>query len=215
MDPSPLIIGITGAIGSGKSVFGELLAKRGVAILDADRIAREVVAKGQPALEEIRARFGEEVIDPSSGELNRKLLGKIVFESKMKRLELEAILHPKIRSSFLRQLDALKQHPKPAPWIIGYVVPLLFESGFNYREIQKVVVVSAPRELCTARVMQRDHCSREDAEARIDAQLPIEEKKRRADFVVENTGDLAALDLQCDALLHSLEAAARQAPFKK
>ena len=213
MAEEPLIVAITGSIGSGKSLVGSFLGLLGATVIDADQLAREVVAPGQPALEEIRARFGMEVFEPGGTALNRKELGRIVFGSPDKRRELEKILHPKIRSLFKEKITALCRAPSNAPRIIAYLVPLLFESGFEYDEIDIIVTVSAPREACIERVMSRDRCTRQEAEKRLSSQLPIEEKEERSDIVLRNSGSPDDLSRQVDALYMQLSEAAAAKRF--
>lgn len=205
MVQSPLIIGITGSIGSGKSAVGALLAKRGALVIDADQLAREVVVPGSVGLDEVVAHFGEEVVDSQSGALDRKKLAQIVFANPEERKSLEAILHPKIRALFVEKLTAATQTPAP-PWLIAYLVPLLFESGYSYDELAFTVVVSAPEQQCIERVVARDGISPALVQQRLAAQLPIKEKEKRADFVVANEGSPAALESRVDLLVQELKA---------
>ena len=202
---APFVIALTGSIGSGKSEVGALFAARGVTVLDADVLAREVSLPGSPGLSEVEAEFGGAVIDKSTGALNRKVLGALVFSDAAKRKKLEQILHPRIRALFLEKLAELKKKPQPPPWIIAYLVPLLFESGFKYTEMDLIAVVSASREICIERVMARDGGTRAEAEARLAAQLPMEEKERRADIVIRNDGSKSELKTEFDAFFKKLE----------
>jgi dephospho-CoA kinase len=193
-------IGLTGAIGSGKSAAAELFRALGATVVDADALAREVVTPGSPGLTEVATAFGTGVLAPD-GTLDRKALGRIVFASPERRAELERILHPKIRSRFLDQLGVLRATRPP---LIVYAVPLLFESGYPYDELDYIVVVYAPRETCISRTVARDGCTRELAEQKYDAQMPIEEKVARATFVLDNSGSVEALKPQVEALYRSL-----------
>lgn len=194
MNPSsspPLVVGLTGSIGSGKSQAADIFRECGAQILDADVFAREVVRPGTQALESIRDTFGAKYILPS-GELDRRALGELVFSKPEFRIQLEDILHPRIRELYLARLHSLKvQNPPPA--VILYVVPLLFESRYAYPELDAIVVVSASKSLSIERVMSRDHCTKEQAEKRYASQLPIEDKVRKADLVIQNDGSLAEL----------------------
>jgi dephospho-CoA kinase len=188
---SPLIVGLTGSIGSGKSQAAEFFRELGAAIIDADVLAREVVAPGTPGLEAIRKKFGEGVI-LASGELDRKALGQLIFLDPPSRKQLEDILHPRIRELYLSRLNEQRNSPTAPPLII-YVVPLLFESRYSYPELDVVVVVSAPKSLSVERIMRRDGSPRELAESKYASQLPIEEKERQANYVLKNDSTIEEL----------------------
>jgi dephospho-CoA kinase len=190
-----MIIGLTGGIACGKSTVAGMLAERGARIVDADKIAREVVQPGSPALEEIAARFGREMI-MADGSLNRKKLGELVFRDPEARKALEAIQHPRIRAIMLERM-AQYERENPAGLVVADI-PLLYESGLE-TWFPEVMVVYVPREVQIARLTARDGLTREQAEARLQAQLPIEEKKRRADFVIDNSGTLADTERQVEA----------------
>lgn len=190
------IVALTGSIGSGKTKAAEILHNCGALCIDADQLARESVLPGTQGLAEIRSLFGEEVIHADDGTLNRKLLGEIIFQDSHKREQLEAILHPQIRRLLYQRLDDLQALSHP-PALIIYVVPLFFESKFSYPEIQRVIVVYAPRETCLKRIVERDSCSIELAEAKYNSQIPIESKVEKADYIIENVTDLSDLEQQC------------------
>jgi len=195
------LLGLTGAIGAGKSTVAQAFCKRGAKIIDADELAREAVNPGSPALTRISELFGENLID-TSGELDRKKMGNIVFNDPEKRKALEDIVHPEVRRLFFERLEKLladicqKAKPEGAQQLILYVVPLLFESRFDYKELEKVIVVSAPRELCIERIMKRDRCSEELAEKKLNSQMPIEKKEQMADYIIKNSGTLQHLNQQ-------------------
>lgn len=198
----PLILGLTGQIGSGKSQASEIFEELGASIMDADVFARELTAVGSPALSSIAQTFGPQFID-AQGELKRRELGELVFRTPSQRAALESILHPLIRKRFLLRLEALLgQTPPPA--LIVYVVPLLFESNNSYPEIDKVLVISSTRSACLQRIQKRDKVSAEFALKKYEAQLPIEEKAKRADFVIKNEGSLHELRCRIESLYHSL-----------
>jgi dephospho-CoA kinase len=203
MNKSPLIIGITGTIGSGKSAVGEILARYGAEIIDADQLAREVVLPNTPALQEIVRQFGTEVVDTKTKTLDRKKLGEIVFGNPAQKKALESIVHPRIRQLFLDRLEKAK-HSQSPPWLIAYLVPLLFESGYAYNELDLTVTVSAPEEQCLARVVARDGCKPEVAKQRLSTQLPAAEKELLADLVVKNTGTIQDLESQVEGLVSKL-----------
>ncbi len=174
-----------------------MLEARGAAIVDADRIAREVVLPGRPALLDIRETFGEDVIAPD-GTLDRKRLGSIVFGDESARRKLEAITHPRIRAEMARQMSEWNE--KEPDRLVVADIPLLYESGLDkLYAFEDVLVVYVPREVQLERLMARDGMSREDAERRIDAQMPIEEKRKRADVVIDNSGSLAETERQVEA----------------
>jgi dephospho-CoA kinase len=190
-----MIIGLTGGIACGKSTVAAMLASRGAKIVDADKIAREVVEPGSPALEEIVARFGREML-LEDGSLNRKKLGERIFGDPGAKKALEAILHPRIRA-IMRERMAEFERNDPNGLVVADI-PLLYESGLEtwFRE---VMVVYIPRELQIARLTARDGLTPEQAEARLKAQMPIEEKKRRADIVIDNSGTLEETEKQVEA----------------
>lgn len=185
----PFVAALTGSIGSGKSSAARAFKSLGAVLIDADELAREAAAPGTSGLAEIKASFGEDVLGEDGG-LNRRKLREIIFRDQAKRSLLENILHPKIRDLFLTRLSSIDIKTRP---IVIYEVPLYFESRFTYPEISSVIVVSAPREVCIERIMRRDQSTRESADAALGAQLPIEYKTERADFILTNTGSLEEL----------------------
>lgn len=197
------IYGLTGSIGSGKSAAAHIFERLGAVILDADVLARQVVEPGNPALNEILSTFGKGVLQPD-GTLNRKRLGEIVFSDSGEREKLEAIVHPRIRELFLEALGPAAELARKRGEPLIYVVPLLYESRNVYPEIQKVIVVWAPEEVCIERVIQRDGCSRDLALKKLHAQISPDEKKRRADIVIENDSDLANLETEVQTVFDLL-----------
>lgn len=192
-----LIVGLTGGIATGKSTVARRLQELGAWLIDADRIAREVVEPGEPALEEIRARFGPEVIGPD-GRLDRARLGQIVFRDEKAREDLEAIVHPRVRQKMRETIERLRREHDTG--VIVCDIPLLFETGVGLEWVDRTVVVYAPIEVQRERLMQRSGLDREEAERRIAAQLPTDEKARRADYVIDNSGDLESTLEQVDRL---------------
>lgn len=178
-------IAVTGVPGSGKSTVTGLLREHGAFTLDADELAREVIAPGTPGFAEVRARFGESVIAPD-GSIDRKKLGAIVFSDPAERGYLESVTHPRIRELAAERV----QGARPGQLVV-YDVPLLFEA--NMTGFRKVIVVAASEDLCLERLMRRMGLSHEDAVRRMRSQLPLEEKRRRADIIIENEGSLPAL----------------------
>lgn len=187
-------IGLTGGIACGKSTVAEMLEKRGAIIIDADVIAREVVGPGKPALKQLVQHFGSEVLLPD-GTLNRKKLGSIVFSDENKRKELNSILHPAIRAEMFSRMEHY-EHAQPDKLVV-VDVPLLYESGLSPM-FEKVMVVYVPSEVQLERLMNRDGLNRLEAENRIRAQMPIEEKKRLADIVIDNSGSQEKTEAQIE-----------------
>ena len=191
-------IGLTGGIASGKSVVAARLAARGVPVIDADRIARDVVEPGRPALAEIAARWPSVV---RGGTLDRKALGAIVFADPGERAALEAILHPRIREELERAFRGLEDEGVP---IAVYEAPLLVETGSD-AALDALIVVSAPEALQVERVMRRDGLDEAQARARLAAQLSAEARLAKATFVIENSGDLRALERNVDDVWEQVE----------
>lgn len=189
-----LLVGLTGGIGAGKSTVAELLTERGAVVLDADAIAREVVEPGGPAFAGIVERFGDDVVGPD-GRLDRAALAAKAFATEASRKDLEAITHPVIHAEFGRRMS---EAPKDA--IVVMDVPLLVESGTAAeRGYEAVIVVEAPRGVRLDR-LERRGINRADAEARMAAQASDEDRRAIATYVVDNSGDRAALVTQIDAI---------------
>jgi dephospho-CoA kinase len=191
--------GLTRGIGSGKSTFSDLLRARGIPVIDADALSRAVVAPGEPALARIVEAFGPRALSPD-GSLDRRWLGARVFADPDERRRLEAITHPAIRDAMLEELARLST---AGHTLAVYDVPLLYEVGLE-GSVDSVVVVWTPHQVQLERIMRRDGLSLQEAEARLAAQLPLEEKAGRADFVVENVGPVEALAPKADRLLADL-----------
>jgi dephospho-CoA kinase len=179
-----LRVGLTGGIGSGKSAVAEVLREGGATIVDADVLAREVVAPGSEGLREI-ARTWPEAIG-ADGALDRAAMAAIVFADPAARERLQAITHPAVRA---RAEELEREAPDG---VIVHVVPLLFEGDF-WRRCDRTVVVIAPAQVRVARVIARDATEREAVERRMAAQIDPALARTRADYVIENDGDLAAL----------------------
>lgn len=185
------IIGLTGGIATGKTTVSNYLAHRyQLPVLDADIYAREAVQVGSPILSKICDRYGSGVQLPD-GTLNRKRLGEIVFSNPAQRQWLEQQIHPYVRDRFQSELNTLV-----APTIV-FVVPLLFEAGMTDL-VTEIWVVSCSAEQQLRRMIERDRLSREQAQARINSQLPLEEKVARADVVLDNSSTPEALLKQVD-----------------
>jgi len=180
------IAGLTGGIATGKSTVAGFLAQAGATIIDADKIAHAVVKKGQSAWEKIVAHFGEAVLLPD-GEINRVLLGDIIFKDKEQKDVLNGIVHPEVFREMARQIDAAS---RPGAVII-LDVPLLIESGMH-SSMAEVILVYTPQAVQIRRLMERDSLNEADARARIDSQMPIEEKRAHATIIIDNSADLDA-----------------------
>jgi dephospho-CoA kinase len=178
------VIGLTGGIATGKSTVSALLEKAGAVIIDADRIARQVVKKGLPAYREIIENFGESILLPD-GEINRSALGDIIFNDPQKKQLLNRIVHPHVRKEQNRQLKGIEKKDPGAIVILD--IPLLIETQ-TYRDLSEVIVVYAPEHIQMKRLMQREDISKSDALTRIGSQIPIEEKKDKATIVIDNSG---------------------------
>jgi dephospho-CoA kinase len=192
---SRFVVAITGGIASGKSEVSRLFVELGIAVADADVIARELVEPGQPALREIAARFGEDVMS-SDGRLDRSALRRRIFDDESARRDLEAILHPRIRQA-LREACAAAT----GAYAIA-VIPLLAEGGGRkaYPWLARILVVDASREAQTQRLLRRDGGSTEQAERAFAAQVSREARLAIADDVLENSGGIDALAPQVRAL---------------
>ncbi|PPQ71830.1 hypothetical protein CVT24_006955 [Panaeolus cyanescens] len=195
-----LVVGLTGSIATGKSSVSALLKANNVPIVDADILARKVVEPGTPALAQIVKTFGPDILF-SDGTLDRKKLGSIIFSDEVKRKKLNKIVHPAVRKAMLWEVLGY--------WIRGHKycvvdVPLLIEGGL-WKWVGLVAVVYCSEELQLQRLMLRDSSSREDALARLNAQIPITDKVQYADIVVDNSGTKQELEENIELLIRKLE----------
>lgn len=196
-----MIIGLTGGIASGKSFCTDFFQEKGVPVVDADVIAREVVRSGSPLLAELKTCLGEAVL-LADGRLNRAWLREKMFADENIKRQVNALMHPFIRK---RAEAQLMQAAAQAPWVL-YSVPLLFENALDTL-CAAVIVVDVPPLLQISRGVQRDGVSEEHIRAVMAAQLPRAEKLRRAQFIIDNSGSRSDTRCQCAALyaqLHSL-----------
>jgi dephospho-CoA kinase len=194
-------LGLTGGIASGKSTASRAFRDAGAAVIDADQVAREVVAPGTPGLERLRQAFGPGILTPE-GELDRGALGRLVFPDPRQRARLEAIVHPLVAAAAAERRREL--HARAPHRLVVYDVPLLYEVGLE-GEFDRVVVVYVPRAVQVERLLARDGLSRAEAAERLAAQMDIEEKARRADEVLDNTGSRLQLRRQVAALVARLQ----------
>jgi dephospho-CoA kinase len=183
------VLGLTGGIASGKSTAGRMLAAAGVPVIDADVLARQAVAPGSAGLRAVVDRFGDGVL-AADGTLDRKGLGALVFGDDDARRALNAIVHPEVARLAAEQLEALRTTGRHT-WCV-YEVPLLFENGLD-AAMDATLLVAVPDVVQVARVMARDGLDEAAARARIRAQMPQDEKRRRATVVVENDGTVDEL----------------------
>jgi dephospho-CoA kinase len=197
--PATRIIGLTGGIASGKSTVARFLAELGAPVVDADRLAREVVEPGQPALAELVREFGEDILFPD-GTLDRKKLGAIVFADAGKRARLNAITHPRIAAQ--GQAEIARHVAAGAPIVI-YEAPLIVENGLHHG-LGGLIVVSLPEDVQLRRVMARDNLDETAAKARLAAQFPLEKKLAAATHVVDNAGTPEQTRAQVEALWRQL-----------
>lgn len=199
--PKVKVIGLTGGIASGKSTVADLLRARGAVIVDADLLARQVVEPGQPALAELVARFGADILD-GDGRLERKKLAARVFADPAARAELGRITHPRIAAA--SQAEIARAAAAGAPVVI-YEAALLVENR-AHEGLDGLIVVAAPAAVQRARLQARDALDGAAADARLAAQLPLEDKLAVATWVVDNSGDRAHLERQVELLWRALEA---------
>jgi dephospho-CoA kinase len=192
-------LGLTGGIASGKSTASARFAELGVPIVDADKLAREVVEKGSDGLAEIVKVFGPEVLD-AEGALDRKKLGAIVFDDADLRKKLEQITHPRIAALSMQRMAAIAT--SGAPYGL-YEAALLVEKG-THHAMNGLVVVAASPEVQLARVMKRDGLDEAAARARLAAQMPLADKIAAATWVIWNDGDLDTLRARVDEIHRSI-----------
>lgn len=195
--PAPLLIGLTGGIAAGKSTVARLFEEAGARVIGADMLARQVVAPGSPALNEIARQFGDQFIDEDGG-LNRQQMGQRVFADPSARQQLEAILHPRIQAAFQAQVARFAAEDPHRP--VVYDAPLLIEAG-AYRLMDKVVVVDLDRASQIARIRARDGLSEAEAGQRIDAQISRKERCQYADEVLAGDAKLTHLKDQVQRIL--------------
>jgi len=198
-----LRVGLTGSIAVGKTFVTSVLAELGCHVIDADELAREVVAPGKPALQKVAAEFGSELLQ-SDGTLDRAKLGAIVFADSGRRQLLNSILHPYI---IAEQDQRLREWEAEDPDGIGVVdAALMIESG-GYKRFDKLIVVHCRPEVQLERLMLRNGLSREEAERRVSAQMDQEEKKKFADYLIDTSDGFDATRRQTQAVYHDLRAA--------
>jgi len=181
-----LIIGLTGGIASGKSTVSNMLKDMNIPVVDADIEARLAVEKGEPAYHKIVEAFGEGIL-LSNGEIDRQKLGSIIFHDTEKRQLLNGIVHPEVRNRMNKQIEGARKRGEK---VIVLDIPLLFESKLTHMA-DKTVLVNVDADIQLKRLMERNQLTKEEAEARINSQMPLSEKVALADVVINNNGSLA------------------------
>jgi dephospho-CoA kinase len=198
------VVGLTGGIGSGKSTVSELFRALGAVVIDADAIVHELQAPGSPLLAEMVAAFGTGILDAAGG-LDREALGRVVFADAAQRARLGALVHPRVGVEMVRRLEAAR---RLGAALVVLDVPLLLEGRASARAgpvpYDAVIVVWAPEPVALERQMRRDGRDREEALRRIRAQMPLDEKKRLADHVIDNSGSREDTERQVRTLYRKL-----------
>ena len=195
------IAGLTGGIATGKSTISGMFREAGAIIVDADRIAHEVVKKGAPAWKKIKTHFGDRILLPS-GEIDRERLGGIVFHDARQKENLNRIVHPFV---FRKMEEEIAHAQSVAPRTIVILdVPLLIETGMHHA-LPQVILAYIPERMQLARLMARDGLAKADAEARIRSQMPIDSKKQMVSIVIDNSGSIDATRKQVRDVMERLQ----------
>ncbi len=198
-----LVVGLTGGIASGKSTVSLMFREAGIPVICADELAHEVVKPGSAALDKIRQTFGDEFID-SEGNLNRAAMARLVFKDKNKRQDLESIIHPRVAEE---QGKLIRQFAVQGHNIVVVDVPLLYESGLE-DSFDMILVAYVPPEVQIQRLIARDQVTDKEARSRLDAQLPIDKKKKLAGRIIDNTGPVEHTREQVLGIIKELRALA-------
>lgn len=183
-----IVIGVTGGVGTGKSTVARIFKQKGAVVIDADRIAHELMEPGTPVYRRIRRLFGDEVIGPR-GRMDRKKLGARVFHNPRQMRQLTGILHPAVRRKIQEEFRRLRRRKPDSVVVLD--IPLLVEAGSAYRT-DALVVVSAPAAVAAGRLRRRSGWSPEEIRRRGSFQMPLRQKEKQADFVVNNSGGLSS-----------------------
>jgi dephospho-CoA kinase len=204
------LVGLTGGIGSGKSTVAQRFAARGWPVVDADEVAREIVEPGEPALADLAARFGADVVR-EDGSLDRPALARVAFADDAARADLDRLTHPRIAARIAERLAILGAEEADDGSLIAVVDhPLLIETG-QVGRFDEVVVVLAPEEVRIARLTRDRGLDEADARARMRAQTDDDRRRAVATYVIDNDGDLAALEATIAEVADRIERAARGA----
>ncbi len=192
-----VVIGLTGGIASGKSTVSNMIIKMGIKVVDADQIARDVVEIGKPAYNQIVKVFGKEILQHDNS-LNREKLGALVFSDQKKREQLNKIVHPEVRKEMLHQVNEEKELGSDA---VVLDIPLLFESKLTYM-VDKTILVYVDEEIQLQRLMNRNGYNKDQAKLRIQSQLPLKDKRKLADEVINNNDSLEKTKSQLEDILN-------------
>jgi dephospho-CoA kinase len=199
-----LRIGLTGGIASGKSTVGRMFRELGCKVIDSDRITRQLFAVGNPVNAVVAEAFGPRVV-ASDGSIDRKILGELVFENADLRQKLNSIVHPAINQ---RQAEFLAQAAVEDSHAIGIVEAALIVEVGTYKNYDKIIVVTCPPKIQRERLRDRSGLTSEQIETRIASQMPLEEKIKVADFVIDNSGDIGRTRQKVDEVYRQLRAIA-------
>ncbi len=181
-----ITVGLTGGIASGKSTVARMLEEKGARVLDADKIAHQVIEPGKPAWQEIVSWLGRDVLDPVE-RIDREKLGSMIFADPEARKKLNSIVHPRVSEEMKNRTARILEF-KPSA-VIVYDIPLLIEGGM-YRDMDVVLLVYVSRQIQKKRLMERDSLSEAEAENRLQSQMALHEKRKYADYTVENESEL-------------------------
>lgn len=193
-------IGLTGGFGSGKSLVSNIYRQAQIPIIDADEIARFVVEQNSPSLKQIQEIFGDKILE-KDGTLNRLRLAEIVFKNNEAREKLNKIIHPAI----LKHMNLeFSKHERAGDALVIVDAPLLFETGLD-KKMDLNIVVWTPEDICLSRLVQYRGFTEEEARLRMEAQIPIEEKREKADYIIDNAGSVEETREQSLALLNEIK----------
>jgi dephospho-CoA kinase len=201
-----IVVALTGGIASGKTTVGQMFAEEGALVIDFDALSRAVVEPQKPAWHEIVHTFGKRILR-TDGAIDRNRLGRIVFSDPEKRKKLEQIVHPRVLNAYEEQIRRIREKNRQA--IVVADVPLLMETRIEAR-FEKVIVVYAPPESQRMRLLQRNGSSRRSARDRLASQMPLEEKVRDADFVIDNGASLEETRHQVKQVYRALKMLERE-----
>ncbi len=196
-----LLLGLTGGIASGKSTVSKMLTDLGWHVIDADEIAKKVVEPGTPGLKVLIKEFGKEILS-NDGQLDRKALGKIIFSNPSLRNRLNQGLHPLILNKIKDKVEYLEKNSSHRMVVID--APLLMETGLD-KTTDYNIVVSLDKNMQLERLMKRDKLELEEAEKRINSQMPLPEKLKRADFIIDNSGSISETASQVRRLYQEIK----------